>query len=362
MNNVVITGAGKIGSLIASLLSSTSDYQVHLVDVDFDSPDIRRFLKANSGVKTVALDVKDEASLADYFKSNNIVAVMSSLPYFLNPHVAKAARIAEIHYFDLTEDTKVTDTVRHIAEGAKSAFVPQCGLAPGFISIAANSLMQGFDECYQAKLRVGALPVRASNALQYSLTWSTDGVINEYGNTCYGIKDGVMTAAAPLEELEEIQIDGTCYEAFNTSGGIGSLGDIYKGKVKNLNYKTMRYPGHCEKMRFLMNELKLNYDRPTLKRILENAIPKTYEDVVIVYVSVEGIVEGVLTERSYLKKVYPEVINDLQWSAIQVSTASGACAVLDLVLGMANEYSGFVMQEHFRLSDITQNRFGKYYA
>jgi len=362
MYNVMITGAGKIGSLIACLLAESGSYQVHLADLEFNGSDVVRLLDAIPQIKTVALDVKDEQSIQSYMEKHEITAVVSSLPYFLNTHVARAARNANAHYFDLTEDTSVTDAVKKIAEGAKTAFVPQCGLAPGFISIAANSLMQEFEAVYHAKLRVGALPQRANNALHYSLTWSTDGVINEYGNPCYGIEGGKPTVMAPLEGLESIQIDGCEYEAFNTSGGLGSLGEMYAGKVQTMNYKTMRYPGHCSKMKLLMNDLRLNEDRGTLKRILENAIPKTYQDIVIVYVTVEGIKQGELTEKSYVKKVYPETIRGLDWSAIQVSTASGVCAVVDLVMGQANEYQGLVLQEKFRLSDVLSNRFGKYYA
>lgn len=362
MYNVMITGAGKIGSLIACLLTESGSYQVHLVDVDFNGSDVKRLLSALPKVKTVALDVKDQQATQSYMEKNNIVAVISSLPYFLNTYVAAAAKAAKANYFDLTEDTAVTEAVKEIAQGAETAFVPQCGLAPGFISIAANSLMQEFEACHHVKLRVGALPQNANNALHYSLTWSTDGVINEYGNLCYGIKYGKAVTLAPLEGLEAIQIDGCEYEAFNTSGGLGSLAELYAGKVQTMNYKTMRYPGHCQKMRFLMNDLRLNEDRPTLKRILENAIPKTYQDLVIVYVTVEGIKRGELTEKNYVKKIYPEVIAGLEWSAIQVSTASGVCAVVDLVLGQANEYKGLIYQENFPLSAVLENRFGRCYA
>ncbi|KTD36365.1 L-lysine dehydrogenase [Legionella nautarum] len=362
MYNVMITGAGKIGSLIACLLADSGDYEVHLADLEFAGTDVNRLLQAMPEIKTVALDVKDQESTQAYFNENKIVAVISSLPYYLNVHVAEAAKAAKAHYFDLTEDTSVTEAVKAIAAGADTAFVPQCGLAPGFISIAANSLMKEFEHCHHAKLRVGALPQRANNALQYSLTWSTDGVINEYGNPCYGIENGKPIILKPLEGRETIQIDGCEYEAFNTSGGLGSLSELYLGKVQTLNYKTMRYPGHCEKMRLLMNDLKLNEDRGTLKRILERAIPKTYQDIVIVYVTVEGIKQGELTEKSYVKKVYPEEIRGLYWSAIQVSTASGVCAVVDLVMGQSNEYHGLVLQENFSLADVLANRFGRHYA
>ena len=355
MFNVMITGAGKIGSLIACLLADSNDYQVHLADLQFSGTNVTRLLQVMPGIKTVALDVKDQGATQAYIKKHNITAVISSLPYFLNSYVAQAAKSACAHYFDLTEDTSITAVVKAIAADAKTAFVPQCGLAPGFISIAANSLMQEFEQCYHAKLRVGALPQRASNALHYSLTWSTDGVINEYGNPCHGIEAGAPVVLVPLDGLETIQIDGCEYEAFNTSGGIGSLGDLYIGKILSLNYKTMRYPGHCEKIRFLMNDLKLN-------TILERAIPTTYQDMVLVYVTVEGVKNGELTEKSYVKKIYPKSIRGMDWSAIQVITASGVCAVVDLVLEREDEYHGLILQENFSLTDVLANRFGQHYV
>ena len=362
MHNIMIAGAGKIGSLIACLLADSNDYQVHLADIHFNGTDVSRLLEAIPGIKTVALDVKDHVSTHDYLLKHNIIAVISSLPYFLNSYVAQAAKSAKSHYFDLTEDTSITAVVKAIALDAETAFVPQCGLAPGFISIAANSLMQEFEHCHHAKLRVGALPQRANNALHYSLTWSTEGVINEYGNPCHAIEAGTDVILTPLEGLESIEIDGCEYEAFNTSGGLGSLGELYIGKIQSLNYKTIRYPGHCQQMRFLMNDLKLNEDRDTLKKILEKAIPKTYQDMVLVYVTVEGIKQGEFTEQSYFKKIYPKTIRGLDWSAIQVSTASSICAVVDLVLARENEYHGLVLQEKFRLTDVLANRFGQHYV
>lgn len=362
MKHVMITGAGKIGSLIACLLTESGSYQVHLVDVNFTGSDVQRLLKVLPQIKTVALDVSDEEASVQYMQKYEIGAVVSSLPYYLNAYVAKAAKSAQAHYFDLTEDMAVTEAIELLAEGANTAFVPQCGLAPGFISIVANSLMQEFERCHHAKLRVGALPQHANNALKYSLTWSTDGIINEYGNPCYGIEYGKYVTLKPLEGLESIEIDGSEYEAFNTSGGLGSLAKLYAGKIQTLNYKTMRYPGHCEKMRFLMNDLRLNEDRDTLKHILENAIPKTYQDMVIIYVTVEGVRCGELSEKNYVKKIYPQKIVGLEWSAIQVCTASGVCAILDLVLEDARRYKGFVLQEQFSLEKVLKNRFGIYYA
>ncbi len=129
-----------------------------------------------------------------------------------------------------------------------------------------------------------------------------------------------------------------------------------------MNYKTIRYPGHCEQMQLLMNGLKLNHDRGTLKRILENAVPQTLQDVVVIYAAVTGMQDGEFREENYVNKVYPQVVAGRLWSAIQITTAAGICSVLDLVLSNPGSYEGFVTQEQFRLTDILGNRFGEFYA
>ncbi len=362
MHKVLILGAGKIGTLISGLLAESGSYEVHLGDVGADVA--QRVVNAHglSGLKAHTVDASDADGLAQQLRAHPVDAVISSLPFYCNIGVAEAARKAGAHYFDLTEDVEVTRNVRRIAEGATQAFVPQCGLAPGFISIAANELIGHFDELRTVKLRVGALPQHPNNVLKYSLTWSTEGLINEYGNPCEAISDGRLIEAAPLEGLEEIEIDGTLYEAFNTSGGLGSLAETYGSRVRNMDYKTMRYPGHCSQMRLLMNDLKLNHDRATLKRILENAVPQTLQDVVVVYVAVTGTQDGELREENYVNKVYPQKIARRLWSAIQVTTAAGICAVVDLVLNSGGRHRGFVRQEDFSLVDVLQNRFGRHYS
>ncbi|MDF1678217.1 MAG: saccharopine dehydrogenase C-terminal domain-containing protein [Legionellaceae bacterium] len=362
MIRVMVAGAGKIGRLIACLLADTKDYQVYLGDCDFSQPDMQQLLQEIPELKTCVLDMTDAGAIETALKTHQITAIISSLPYFLNINVAKAAKASDAHYFDLTEDIAVAETIKALAVGANTVFVPQCGMAPGFVSMVAHSLMETFDVCHEAKLRVGALPQQNSNALHYSLTWSTDGLINECGEACAGIEGGKPVLFAPLEGLESIQIDGNAYEAFHTSGGLGGLGTLYAGKVDRLTYKTIRYPGHCEKMRFLMQTLRLNEDRETLKKILERAIPKTTQDMVLVYVSVEGMKEGVFVEESYVKKIYPETIRGIEWSAIQLSTASAVCAVLEQVLAEDDTLRGLVLQEHFHLETILNNRFGRFYV
>ena len=362
MAKVLILGAGKIGALISGLLAESGSYEVHLGDVSAEAANAVVSAHHFGNLHAHHVDASDASALRAQLQKHPVDAVISSLPYYCNIGVAAAARDARTHYFDLTEDVEVTRAVRKIAEGSAQAFVPQCGLAPGFISIAANELIGHFDDLRAVKLRVGALPQHPNNVLKYSLTWSTEGLINEYGNPCEAIVDGRRIEAAPLEGLEEIEIDGTLYESFNTSGGLGSLAETYGSRVQSMDYKTMRYPGHCEQMRLLMNDLKLNHDRGTLKRILENAVPQTLQDVVVIYVAVTGKQDGELREENYVNKVYPQVIAGRLWSAIQVTTASGICAVVDLVVNGGGKHHGFVRQEDFGLQDVLKNRFGKHYA
>jgi len=362
MRQVVILGGGKIGSLMATLLVESGDYAVSLGDVDPDVVARLRLEIMHDHFQISSVDVQDKIALRSFLEKTKPEAIISSLPYYCNPLVGELAREIGAHYFDLTEDVDVTRKIQAVSQGATSAFVPQCGLAPGFISIVAHDLMTHFDSVEIVKMRVGALPVNPSNVLKYSLTWSTDGLINEYGNVCYGIEDGEEVDLRPLEGYETIEIDGLLYEAFNTSGGLGTLAETYAGRVRTMNYKTLRYPGHCEKIHLLMNDLKLNNDRGTLKRILEQAVPKTLQDVVIIYTSVTGMRRGELFEENNVKKIYPRTIIGKLWSAIQVTTAAGICSVVDLVFEQPERYRGFVTQEAFDLSSILANRFGKYFA
>jgi saccharopine dehydrogenase-like NADP-dependent oxidoreductase len=360
MKQVLIAGAGHIGTTIMQLLSNTGDYQVYLADIDLQH--IRKTCDKNptNNVELVELDINNNDQVKQFFEKHNIDAIVSCLPYFCNIQVANIAKQYDLYYFDLTEDVQIAKKIDELAKNTKTAFIPQCGLAPGLIDIIASDLIQKFADPETVKLRCGALPINSANPLQYCLTWSIDGLINEYGNDCEVLRHGKLRKTPGLSDIEEIQIDGALYEAFNTSGGLGSLALTYQNKVKNLDYKSIRYPGHCEKMRFLMNGLKLNNDRETLKHILKNAIPGTHQDVVIVYVSVSGHINGEYLREGVVKKYYPAKIHDCEYAAIQLTTASSACAVIDIVLSNKEKYQGRITQESFTYHQLTENQFGDY--
>jgi saccharopine dehydrogenase-like NADP-dependent oxidoreductase len=365
-HDILVIGGGKIGSVVAALLAQASGTLRYRVTVADRSPaqlhELQRELSTGpaADIATLELDVHDPAQLRAALEGR--YAVLSAAPYHLTVKVAEAARAAGVHYLDLTEDVASTRRIRELAEGATSALIPQCGLAPGFISIVAADLARRFDSLDSVRMRVGALPAYPSNALNYNLTWSTEGVINEYCEPCEAIVDGRITSVPALEEREEFSLDGVLYEAFNTSGGLGTLCESLSGKVRTLNYRTIRYPGHAAIMKALLHDLRLKDRREVLKDILENALPATLQDVVIVFVTVSGLRDGHLQQETYARKIYSQVMAGRLRSAIQVTTASSLCAMLDLLAQGRLPQRGFVRQEDLRLSDFLANRYGQVYA
>ncbi len=357
MRNVTLVGAGKIGEMITALLSGTGDYRITVID---RSEAQLEALAHHPNTRAASVDVTDAAALSRAMDGS--FAVLNALPFHLTAQIAGAAKAAGSHYLDLTEDVASTRAVKDMARDSQTAFVPQCGLAPGFISIVTNALAQGFDQLDTVRMRVGALPVFPSNALNYNLTWSTDGVINEYCEPCEAIVDGDLREVRALEGLEEFSLDGIRYEAFNTSGGLGTLCETYAGKVRNMNYRTIRYPGHRSIMKALVHDLRLADRRHILKDILEHAVPATDQDVVLVFVTVSGTRGGRFVQESYANKVYSREIEGIMRSAIQITTASGICAVLDLLNDGLIAGRGFVRQEDIALESFLANRFGRNFA
>jgi saccharopine dehydrogenase-like NADP-dependent oxidoreductase len=356
MRDVLVIGAGKIGTVVADMLAESGSYRVTLADRDAEAFEKRAARTVTPLILDITLDSALDAALAGRF------AVLSAAPFHLTGRIAAAAARAGVHYLDLTEDVATTRQVKALAADARCAFVPQCGLAPGFISIAAHDVAQKFDRLDSLRLRVGALPQFPSNALNYNLTWSTDGVINEYIERCEAIIDGVTREVPALEEREEFSLDGVRYEAFNTSGGLGTLCESWAGKVRSLNYKTIRYPGHCDLMKVLLNDLQLRDRRDILKDILERAVPTTLQDVVIVFVTATGERGGRHVQETHAHKIYGQNVAGIARTAIQVTTAAGMCAVLDMVADGHVPQTGFIRQEDIALPDFLANRFGRIYA
>ncbi|AZO54373.1 saccharopine dehydrogenase family protein [Mesorhizobium sp. M8A.F.Ca.ET.208.01.1.1] len=356
MKDVVVIGAGKIGGAIALMLAETGDYNV--VVTDRDQAQLNK-LDKHPGISGKVVDITENAAIVALLRGK--FAVLSAAPFNLTGKVAEAALEASVHYLDLTEDVATTKKVEELSEGADVAFIPQCGLAPGFISIVANELAKRFDTLDSVRMRVGALPQYPSNALNYNLTWSTDGLINEYIEPCEAIVEGKFITVPAMEEREEFSLDGVTYEAFNTSGGLGTLAKTLEGRVRTMNYRTIRYPGHQAIIKALLNDLNLKNRRDVLKDLFENALPATMQDVVVIFVTVCGWKDGRYMQETYANKVYSGVVAGKTMSAIQITTAAGITTVLDLLADGKLPQKGFVRQEEVALADFLNNRFGRVY-
>lgn len=352
---IALLGAGHIGQTIASLLAGSGDYEVKVLDHSAQALQAVSHLP----VQTQVVDISRPSALAAELRGMD--AVVNALPYHQAVRVATQAQASGCHYFDLTEDVGATREIMRLAQGASTAFMPQCGLAPGLISMVAHHLSQGFTRLHDVKMRVGALPAFATNALKYNMTWSVDGLINEYCHPCEAIRDGQHTEVLPLEGLEHFSLDGTEYEAFNTSGGLGTLCETFKGRVHNLDYKTVRYPGHCYLMKVLLEELQMKNDPDTLKTILRRALPATMQDVVLVFVMVSGERDGKFQQEVFSRKIFADRTPGAALSAIQITTAAGLCAALDLFRLGRLPSSGFIRQEQVALPEFLANRFGRAY-
>ncbi len=353
---IALLGAGHIGQTIARLLASCGDYRVTVVD---RSPEALARLDAD-GIATRVVDTEDSDALLRELRSGH-GTVVNALPYHLAVATATMARDAGCHYFDLTEDVAATQAIKKLADGAPTALMPQCGLAPGFIGIVAHHLTKKFEALHDVKMRVGALPAFPTNALKYNLTWSVDGLINEYCHPCEAIRDGQRLEVLPLEGLEHFSLDGTEYEAFNTSGGLGTLCDTLEGRVRALDYKSVRYPGHQALMKMLLEDLQLRDDQQTIKDILRKSVPGTMQDVVLIFVTVSGLRKGLLMQEVFARKIFADRSETAPLSAIQITTAAGICAAVDLFREGVLPQSGFIRQEQIELPVFLANRFGSAY-
>lgn len=349
MRNVAVTGLGKVGSLVATLLGEI----FHVTGIDQKAPEGSFSFDIATG------GVDDEAFLEKVLSGQD--AVVSCLPYYLNLKVAQVAYRLGIHYFDLTEDVATTAAIRQMAADSRGAMAPQCGLAPGFIGIVGADLYSRFTQLRDVELRVGALPRFPNGQMGYSFTWSPAGVINEYINDAEAIHNGVRKMVPSLDGLEIINIEGQEFEAFTTSGGLGTMCETLEGKVDTLNYKTIRYPGHCKVMRFFLYELLMKNDRQLTEKILTEAKPPVAEDVVYVYAAVEGWQGGQLAREEFFNAYHPIELKGKTWRAISWTTAASVAAVVEMVARGTLPQQGFIKQEEIPLEAFLQTGNGSLY-
>lgn len=351
MKNILTLGLGKVGTLVGLLLSNK--YKVTGIDQQHPHYEFKLPFKVLEG------DVTDMSFLRKVLVEND--AVVSALPYFLNKDIAKLAHELGKHYFDLTEDIETTNYIRELSKTSKSVMAPQCGLAPGVIGIIGANLANEYTKLRDIELRVGALPKYPNGLMAYSFTWSPEGVINEYINDAEAIHNGQRKMVPSLDGMEYINIEGKEFEAFTTSGGLGTMCETFEGKVDTLNYKSIRYPGHGKLMKFMLQELIMKDDKEQLTRILENAKPPVKEDVVYIYAVVEGWKDKKLLRSEYYKAFSPIEIHGRYWRAISWTTAASIAAVIEMVDNGSLPNQGFIKQEEIPFDKFLQTENGQLY-
>ncbi len=388
MQKVLVLGGGKVGKSVAELLLACGQGNYHVTLADRDAANLalaEQNMKRLKGLvphavefATKVVDARETSAVRAALTGQNYVICM--LPFDLVPGIAAMANELGVHYFDVTEDVEATEAVKAIQDSGKArvALVPQCGLAPGYVAIAANALARQFSVVHDLTLRVGALPQYPTNALKYNVTWSAAGVVNEYCEPCNVMLDGKQVKVPALEGLEQFSFEGVEYEAFYTSGGVGSLIDTLTSEKKivpetKIAYKTIRYPGHRDLMKFLLQDLRLGvehgaptaagrvFDRAAAVDLLENGIPRTFEDVVVVFANCIGMREGRRDQANFHRAVRATKMFGRIWPAIELTTAAGVCAMVDLHrLGKLRQ-SGLVLQEECSLDEFNATVFGLAY-
>ena len=276
--------------------------------------------------------------------------LLDCLPGYLAPKIARLAKDFHLHYANMTEYVAETTEIMVLAKDATTGFVLQTGLAPGYINILANQLFQRFcsdfevDMVDKLEFKVGALTDHAVSPHYYGFTWSPVGVATEYLKDTLVLRDFKKTRLPALSERASIVIEGITYEEGLTSGGAADLPDALAGKVRSLDYKTLRYPGHYAWVEEQLAGFGNTREAITaLQQKMEAMIPHNEDDRIILYAAVEGKdTRGTLRRREVTKRIFPQTVGRHQLRAIQLTTA--VCLLQSAQLLVEFPCSGVVLQ------------------
>ena len=345
-HNIIIAGAGGIAEAVGLLLLEWSDVTPTLFIGD------RNHSKANE----VAQWIHDGATKSGIVKGFHLhetelteemksiltqgAIILDCLPGSQAPRIAQFAKDYHLHYANLTEYVAETDAIITLAKNSKTGFILQTGLAPGYINLLANGLFQQFCKDFEVKkvdkleFKVGALTINAVAPHYYGFTWSPVGVATEYLKDTVVIRDFAKTKLPSLSERATIIIDGIAYEEDLTSGGAADLPDALQGKVRSLDYKTLRHPGHYAWIDELLSKTENKENAINeLQQKMQEVIPANEDDQIVLYAAVEGRDStGMLRRREISKRILPQIVGKHKLRAIQTSTAAPLAQAAQLLL------------------------------
>ena len=301
----LVLGAGRIGyAVVYDLVRSANIEKIVIADMEKERVEAIASRFADKNVVPALLDVTNQEEVAQLMSSVDVA--ISCVTYKHNYELAKIALSTKCHFVDLGGNVDIVArqfALHELALEQGVTIVPDLGLAPGLVSLLAVSAAESLDELYEIRLRVGGLPSEPDDLLMnYAQVFSIDGLINEYYEDCTVLRDGKIYVVPSLTDVESIEFPAPfgIMEAFNTSGGISTLPQTYLGRLQHLDYKTIRYTGHCAQIK-LLKDLGLMetavaslpggdaVPRELLHKALSDKLAKDEPDVVLVRVIVTGI-------------------------------------------------------------------------
>lgn len=347
-SSVCIFGAGPIGTALAMALARTKTFSVRVVDRSEEALD--RLSALNTGAALHVLNHRDELQTVLVGQDVAVAAV----PDAAIDGIARAAVRAGVHYLDFAGRQRTREILEPLAQ--RRTVFSGCGVSPGIIENVAWGLLKSFASATDLTIRVGAIPRYPTNRLGYGQIWNVDGLINEYTQPSAAVRDGETVWISPLEEHGQININGVTYEEFITSGGVEDLSKFSQASPKNLTFKTIRYPGHLEYIRFLLDDLGLRRRPDMLKSLLYNGLPLIEDDVLLLVVTARGMRGRQPVERTICHRFSPHHAVG-PFNAL-TSVAAGYAAVLLSMLHRGEiAPSGFVEHHCFNTKALLEETF-----
>jgi lysine 6-dehydrogenase len=305
--NILVIGAGRMGLGAAYDLAHSSDVAaVTIADVDLERARAVAATIGSGKLTPTQIDVADYAKVVSLLRGHD--AAISCVTYFHNLQLARAAIDARVNFCDLGGNNTIVDAELALDDEARAAdinIIPDCGLAPGMVSILVARGAARFEQLDEVHIRVGGLPQQPQPPLDYQIVFSVEGLINEYVERARVIRRGEIIEVDSMTEIEQLHFPAPYgrMEAFLTSGGSSTLPESFRGSVRELDYKTIRYPGHCEKFKLLL-DLGLGLSDPleiegarlsprrVLSEMLQRRLPTDGPDTVLIRVEFVGLLDG----------------------------------------------------------------------
>jgi lysine 6-dehydrogenase len=304
---ILVLGAGRMGYGAAfDLVHNSPDVEsVTVADFDLKKAEDLATKVGTSRIEAKQIDASNYDEAATLMSGHD--SAISCVNYWYNESLSKAAIETATNFCDLGGNNYVVDAQLALDSKAKAVginIIPDCGLAPGMVSILAMHGAAQFDEVHEIHIRVGGLPQDPQPPLNYQLVFSVEGLINEYIEVARVIRDGKVIEVESMTEIEDLAFDGfPPLEAFQTSGGTSTLPDTFLGKIRELDYKTIRYAGHCEKFKTMIDlglcssdEIVVDYAKVTPRKVfgelLQRHLPADGPDYVLVRLDFVGSKDG----------------------------------------------------------------------